>query len=61
MKFLISGLATLVPAGILSWITGEWLVGISAGIIAFVLIAGLLGLMSVFLDQLIQLIPHAPR
>lgn len=61
MIFFISDLATLVPAVILSWITGEWLVGIPAGIIAFVLIAGLLGLMSVFLDQLIQLIPHATR
>lgn len=61
MKFLISGLATLVPAVILSWITGEWLVGISAGIIAFVLVAGLLGLMFVLLDQLIRIIPHALR
>lgn len=61
MKFLISGLATLVPAGILSWITGEWLVGISAGIIAFVLIAGLLGLIAVLGTHLVQLIPRAPR
>lgn len=61
MKFLISGLATLVPAGILSRITGEWLVGISAGIIAFVLIAGLLGLIAVLGNHLVQLIPRAPR
>ena len=61
MKFFISGLTTLIPAVILSWITGEWLAGISAGIIAFVLIAGLLGLISALMTHLVQLIPRAPR